>query len=118
MRHHKKGKKLGRKKDSRKALKKNLAQALILNEKIKTTKAKAKFVQPFVEKLISISKDKSLVSKQRIHTLLANKEAEKKLIKEIAPRCLEKKKGGYTRVLKLGKRKGDGAETVLIELVK
>ncbi|MEW6407194.1 MAG: 50S ribosomal protein L17 [Patescibacteria group bacterium] len=116
MRHRKKGKKLGRKKDQRRLLCKNLAADLILKEKIKTTEAKAKFARPYLEKLITIAKKKNLFVKQRLHSLLSNKKAEKKLLTVIAPKYKERK-GGYTRILKLKERKGDGAQIALLELV-
>lgn len=116
MRHRKKGKKLGRKKDQRRLLRKNLAADLILKEKIKTTEAKAKFVRPYVEKLITIAKKKNLFAKQRLHSLLSNKKAEKKLLTIIAPKYKERK-GGYARILKLNERQGDKSPIVLFELV-
>lgn len=111
-----KGKKLGRERAQRKALEKILATNLILNEKIETTINKAKFVKPMVEKLISLSKDKSIDSKRQIKSIINNKEAEKKLIKELAGKYKEKE-GGYTRILKIGERKGDNALMVKLELV-
>jgi len=116
MRKRKKGRKLSRKKDQRKALLKSLAETLILTEKIKTTKAKAKEVSRFVERQISRAKIGNLASRR----LLANffsPQTVKKLMGEIGPRHKERK-GGYTRVIKLGPRKSDGAKMAIIELVK
>ncbi len=120
MKHCKKARKLGRKKDQKKALLKVLATNLILKEKIKTTEAKAKEVRPFVEKLITKSRTRSAVNNLSDVKYLAKylpKEARKKIIKEIGPRYQERA-GGYTRIVKLGLRKTDGAKMAIIELVK
>ncbi len=116
MTHRKKERKLGRKIGPRKALAKNLITSLILHNKIKTTKAKAKFIQPKVERIITIAKKKTLASKRRIHALLVSKKAEKKIISELVEKYKERK-SGFTRILKIGRRKGDGAEMVQIEFV-
>jgi len=120
MSYSKKGRKLGRKKDQKKALLKILAANLILKEKIKTTEAKAKEVRPFVEKLITKSRitgnDNNLSVAKYLAKYLSDK-ARKKLIKEIGLRY-QKRTGGYTRIIKLGLRKTDGAKMAIIELVK
>jgi large subunit ribosomal protein L17 len=116
MRHRKKGKKLGRKTGQRQALLKSLAVNLILNNKIKTTQDKARLARPFVEKVITLAKEKSLNSKHRIHDLITNDAAEKKLAKELAVKFKDRK-CGYTRIVKLGERKGDNALLVQIEFV-
>jgi len=116
MRKRKKGRKLSRKRDQRRALLRALASALFLQEKIKTTEAKSKEVSDFAEKRITRAKIGSLVSRR----LLAREfspEIIKKLFNDIAPKYLERK-GGYTRIIKLGKRKSDGAKMAIIELVK
>ena len=116
MRKRKKGRKLSRKRDQRRSLLKSLARALFLKEKIKTTLAKAKELTPFVEKQITRAKIGNLYSRR----LLASRfspEIAKKLVEEIAPRYKDRK-GGYTRIIKLGERKRDGAEMAVIELVK
>jgi len=116
MRKRKRGRKLSRKRDQRKALLKALASALFLREKIKTTEAKAREVSIFVEKQITRAKISNLSSRK----LLAKKfspEIVKKLVNEIAPKYKERK-GGYTRIIKLGLRKSDGAKMAIIELVK
>jgi len=120
MKHCKKGRKLGRTKDQRKALLKTLASNLILREKIKTTEAKAKEVRPFIEKLITKSRVTGATNKLSAVKHLAKylpKEARKKIMKEIGPRYQERA-GGYTRIIKLGPRKIDGAKMAIIELVK
>ena len=116
MRKRKKGRKLSRKKGQRRALLKSLASALILNEKIKTTEAKAKEIAPFVEKFITLGRKGNLASRRRLSRFFSSKIV-KKLIDEIAPRY-KTRQGGYTRIVKLGQRKSDGAKMALIEFVK
>jgi large subunit ribosomal protein L17 len=116
MRKYKKGRKLSRERDQRKALLKSLAGNLFLKEKIKTTKAKAKEIAGFSEKIITKAKKGDLSSRRLLGTLFGKKIV-KKLVDEIAPRYKDKK-GGYTRITKLGPRKSDGAEIAIIELIK
>lgn len=116
MRKRKFGRRLSRKKDQRKALLKSLARALLLKEKMKTTEAKAKEVSFFVEKSITKAKIGNLSSKRFLSKFFSPKIV-KKIINEIAPKYKERK-GGYTRIIKLGPRKLDGARMVIIELVK
>ncbi len=129
MRHRVKGKKLNRNSGQRKALQMNLALALIQNERIKTTRAKADFVRGHVERLITVAKRglakaeatgqaEVAVHARRIAASRLNNDrvVVQKLFDELAPRYAERE-GGYTRILKLGPRKGDNAEMVLLELV-
>ena len=116
MRERKKGRKLSLKRDQRKALLKSLATALILKEKIKTTEAKAKEISPIVEKFITKAKKGDLSSKRFISRFFTPAVV-KKLVNEISPRYKERQ-GGYTRIIKLGQRKSDGARMAIIELVK
>ena len=116
MRKRKRGRKLSRKKDQRKALLKSLASALFLKEKIKTTEAKAKEVSRLAEKLITQAK-KTDLSSRRILVRVFTAKLVKKLVEEIGPRYKDRK-GGYTRIIKLGPRKSDGAKMAVIELVK
>jgi large subunit ribosomal protein L17 len=116
MRHRKKGKILDRKKSAREALLKNLATSLILYEKIKTTKAKAKTVKPLVEKIITLAKNNNLTSRRQLITLLYHKKAVAKALEVLGPRY-QQRKGGYTRIVNLGLRPGDGAEIAQIELI-
>ena len=116
MRKRKKGRKLNREKDQRRALLKTLASALLWREKIKTTEAKAKEVSSFVEKFITLAKKKDLASQRRLAQFFPPPLV-KKLIDEIAPRY-QARKGGYTRIVKLGRRKSDGASMAFIELIK
>jgi len=115
MKHGKKNRKFGRKQGQRKALLKILAANLILAEKIKTTEAKAKGLQPFVEKLITKSKNNNLLSIRYLSRYLPEK-IRKKIIEEIGPRYKERA-GGYTRIIKLAPRKTDSAKMAIIELV-
>ena len=114
MKKRKKGRKLSRKRDQRKALLASLAESLILKEKIKTTEAKAKEVSGFVEKKITKAKAGTLVAR-RILTKFFSEKTVKKLVNEIGPKYKDRK-GGYTRITKLGARKGDGAKMAIIEL--
>jgi len=116
MRKRKKQRKLSRGRDQRRALLKSLTSALLLKEKIKTTEAKAKEVSSFVEKKISRAKIGDLASRKLLAQEFSPAIA-KKLVKEIAPRYKERK-GGYTRIIKLGPRKSNGTKTAIIELVK
>ena len=118
--------KLGRTSDQRKAMLRNLATALIVSERIETTEARAKEVRSVVEKLITLGKKGDLASRRNAAKTLRNVEilnedettqtALQKLFGEIAERYAERQ-GGYTRILKVGPRRGDGAESVIIELV-
>jgi len=122
MRKRKKGRKLSRERNQRRALLKSLASALLLNEKIKTNEAKAKEVSSLVEKFITQAKKGNLTSRRLLAKSLgggrvASKKIVKKLVEEIGPRYKERK-GGYTRIIKLGPRKSNGAKMAIIELVK
>lgn len=116
MRKHKKGRKLHRKTSQRKALLKGLATALVLEEKIKTTEAKAKELQPFIERYITYAK-KGDLSARRIIEKIFSKEAGDKLFKELGSRY-KTRRGGYTRITKIGVRAGDKAKMAVIELLK
>ncbi len=116
MRKRKKGRKLSRKRNQRRALLKSLARELFLKEKIKTTETKAKELLPYIEKKITRAKIGDL-SSRRILGREFSPEVVKKLINEITPRYKERK-GGYARIIKLGPRKSDGAKMAIIELVK
>ncbi len=117
MKHLKKGRKLHRKRDQRKALIRSLVHNLILKEKIKTTLAKAKEAQKKIERLITIAKKQNLTAYRRLKKDLPKKSLNK-LYYEIAP-LYKDRKGGYTRIIKtMITRKGDGAELVILEFVK
>jgi large subunit ribosomal protein L17 len=115
MKHHNNIRKLGRTKDTRNALMRSLAQSLIKNERIKTTEAKAKELRPYVEKLITSSREETLASKRSAVATLGIVEG-KKIIDDVAPRYKDRN-GGYTRISKLPRREGDGAKMAIIELV-
>lgn len=116
MRHLKKGRKFGQKAGTRKALLKSLVSALILKEKIKTTEAKAKETRGLVEKFITKAKKGDLSSRRFLIRYLPQKVV-KKLMEEISPRHKERR-GGYTRIIKLGLRKKDAAKMAIIEIIK
>jgi len=107
---------LDRLSSGRRALLANLAESLILYEKIKTTKAKAKAVQSYVEKLITVSKKNTLAARRELIKDLYTQNAVKKLMEVLGPRYAERH-GGYTRVIATKTRVGDGAEEAFIELV-
>jgi large subunit ribosomal protein L17 len=118
MRHLKRGRKLGRNSEHRRALMRNLACALFEHERIITTVEKAKEARPFVEKLITLAKKDTLHARRLVLSRLANKEMTAKLFKEIAPRFADRP-GGYTRVLKrMERRLGDAGKTAFLELLK
>ncbi len=116
MRHRKKGRILGRTKGPRQALIKNLAASLILYEKIKTTEAKAKEIRSYVERLITKGKANNLAARRLLLRRLPTENSVKKVLEVLSPRYQERK-GGYTRIVKLPRRRGDGAKSVLIEFV-
>lgn len=114
--------KLGRTTDARMALFRNLASDLIIHERIETTEAKAKELKSIVEKMITLGKRGDLHARRQAASFLYNQEASEdesviqKLFNDVAARY-EDRQGGYTRVLKLDTRQGDGAKTAIIELV-
>ena len=117
MRHLNKKVTLDRKTAARRSLLANLAESLILYEKIKTTKAKAKALRPVLEKLITKAKMNNLTARREISKVLYTKSAIKKMMEVIGPRYAERH-GGYIRIVPLGKiRVGDSCEEAVIELV-
>ncbi len=116
MRHGKKVNHLGRKSAHRKALLKNLANALIEHKRINTTVAKAKALRRYIEPLVTKAKDNTMHNRRVVFSYLQNKYAVTELFTEVARRVGERP-GGYVRVLKTGFRKGDGAEMAMIEFV-
>ncbi|MDI6751696.1 MAG: 50S ribosomal protein L17 [bacterium] len=117
MRHRKKKLKLNRTAEHRKALLLSLTTELFKHETIKTTLAKAKMARGLIERLISLAKVNSLANHRRIVSFISNKEMVKKLEREIAPN-FSVRQGGYTQIIKLGRRHGDSAEMAIIKLVK
>ena len=117
MRHQKAGRKFGPNPAQRKAMLRQLAVAMILHERIMTTEAKAKELGPIVEKLVTIARENTLHHRNLLMQRLAHERAMFKLIDVIAPR-FEGVNGGYTRISKLGPRRGDAAPMALIEFVE
>ena len=110
------GRKLSRYKDHRKALLRGLTSELIQRERITTTLAKAKETRIVAEKLITHGKKGTLHHRRLALAQVPNKTVVKKVFDEVAPRYADRA-GGYTRIIKLGRRQGDGAEIAVIELV-
>jgi len=116
MRHNKKVNHLGRKSGHRKALLANLASSLILKKRINTTEAKAKALKPYLEPLVTKSKEDTTHSRRIVFSYLKDKVATAELFRTIAPKVADRP-GGYLRILHTGFRQGDGTEMVLIEFV-
>ena len=116
MRHHKAKRTLGRSRDQRTALMRNLAESLILHGKIKTTEAKAKELRPFIEKLVTMARKGTLAARRTVASRLAREDVARKLVADIAPKYADRA-GGYTRITKLSPREGDGAKMAVIEFV-
>lgn len=116
MRHQKAGKKLKRDISGRRALLRGLVTNVIEEERITTTVPKAKAAKPLVEKMITLAKRDTLHSRRQAASYLLKPEAVQKLFEKLGPRFTQRN-GGYTRIVKLGWRKGDGAETAKLELV-
>jgi large subunit ribosomal protein L17 len=116
MRHGKKIKKLGRTKSHRKAMLANMAASLFMYQMIKTTETKAKEVRKLAEKLISLAKRGDLHAHRQVYDVIKDRKLVKKLFDEIAPKFADRE-GGYTRVSKLGARRGDGAPISVVELL-
>lgn len=115
MRHHSSKKKFGLKRNQRNALVASLALSLILKEKIKTTEVKAKALRPVVEKLVSRGKTNSVASRRLLSSRVGDLGA-KKLVDVLGPKYKDRK-GGYTRIVKLGNRPSDRASMAVIEFV-
>jgi len=117
MRHRKKGRQLSRTASHKKATLRNMATSLFRHERIRTTEAKAKELRPFAEKLVTLSRRDDVHSRRQVRRHIQDREILTKLFDDIGPRFVGRE-GGYTRILKLGARKGDGAELALIELTE
>jgi large subunit ribosomal protein L17 len=116
MRHRMKGRQLGRTSSHREAMLRNMAISLFRHGRIETTTAKAKELRPFAERLITLAKRGDLHARRLAARKVADKDVLFQLFDSIGPRFAERP-GGYTRVLKIGHRQGDGAEMAMIELV-
>ena len=108
--------KLGRTSESRKAMLRAMTTYLFENGKIETTFYRAKEVQPVAEKMITLGKKQGLANYRRALAWITKEDVAKKLFDEVAPKYADRN-GGYTRVTRIGPRKGDGAEMAVIELV-
>jgi large subunit ribosomal protein L17 len=115
MRHRRQGPKLGRSSAHRTAMAANLATALLEHGHVQTTEAKAKLARGVAERAITLGKANTLHARRQAIALLRNKPITYRLFNEIAP-AFQDVNGGYTRIIKLGPRQGDGAEMVLLEL--
>jgi len=116
MRHRKSFNHLGRNASHRKAMLSNMATSLIVHKRITTTLAKAKALRAYVEPLITRSKDDSTHSRRIVFSMLQDKGAVVELFREVAVKVADRP-GGYTRIIKLGKRLGDNADMAMMELV-
>ena len=116
MRHRKGGFKLGRNTSHRRALLRNLVTSVILNDRIQTTITKCKASRPLVEKMVTLGKDGSVHARRQALAYLMTPESVDRLFATVAPRYADRN-GGYTRIVRIGKRQGDNAEVAYIELL-
>lgn len=117
MRHKKKGRKLGTDSSHTKAMKKSLVGALLANDRIKTVEARAKEIRPDVDKVITWAKKGDLHSRRLAIAAVGDKELVREIFEKVEQGMFKDRQGGYTRILKLGNRKGDNAPMVIMELV-
>ena len=108
--------KLGRPTDQRKAMLRGMVTLLLENGQVETTLTRAKEVRAMAEKMITVAKNTDLHSKRQVFAFVTKEAVAKKLFDEIAPKYAERN-GGYTRIIKIGPRRGDAAEMAIIELV-
>lgn len=116
MRHGKKAVKLGREKNHRDAMMRNMVTSLLAHEHVSTTSAKGKELKRRAEHMITFAKRGDLHSRRQVLRHIADKSVVSKLFDELGPRYSERK-GGYTRLVKIGPRRGDGAEMCIVEFV-
>ena len=116
MRHRAKHRQLSRTASHRKALLANMATSLFQHERIVTTEAKAKELRPYAERLITLARRGDLHVRRLVESRLKDRDVAQRLFKEVGPRFATRP-GGYTRIIKLGHRAGDGAEIARIELL-
>jgi large subunit ribosomal protein L17 len=116
MRHGMRHRKLGRTSAHRKAMFRNQLTALFTHERIVTTLAKAKELRPLAERMVTVAGTGTLPARRKILTMVSDKEVVRRLFDDIAPRFTDRP-GGYTRIMRLGRRRGDGAELAIIEFV-
>jgi len=117
MRHNIHAKKLGRTTAHRTAMFRNQLASLVQHQKIRTTLSKAKALRPVAEKMITQGREDTVHSRRQVRRWLPNRSDVKRLFDTISPRFLNRP-GGYTRIIKLGPRRGDGAEMAILELVE
>ena len=117
MRHNYKGRKLGTDFSHTKAMKKSLVNALFLNDRIKTVESRAKEIRPNVDKIITWAKKGDLHSRRLAIAALGDKELVREIFEKVEQGMFADRQGGYTRIMKLGPRKGDDAPMVIMELV-
>ncbi|MCJ7611361.1 MAG: 50S ribosomal protein L17 [Candidatus Aminicenantes bacterium] len=116
MRHLVHYRKLGRTSAHRRALLRNLVTSFLERERVRTTLAKAKEARPLAEKMITLAKKNTLATRRQALTFVTKRDAVSKLFKDLGPRFAERP-GGYTRIVKLAPRPGDGAAMAMLELV-
>ena len=116
MRHRSKGRQLSRTSTHRRAMLNNMATSLFAHGRVVTTEAKAKELRPFAEKLITLARRGDLHAMRLVERKIKDRAVRERLFKEIGPRFAARP-GGYTRILKLGHRPGDGADVARIELL-
>jgi large subunit ribosomal protein L17 len=116
MRHRAKGRQLSRTSSHRRALLNNMATSLFEHGRVVTTEAKAKELRPFAEKLITLARRGDLHARRLVERKIKDRETLSRLFSEIGPRFAARP-GGYTRILKMGHREGDGADIARIELL-
>lgn len=117
MRHHKGRSKLGMMTSHRKAMLRNMARNLVRYERVQTTERRAKEARRVIERLITLTKNDSVFSRRRAYDVLSDRDLVMKLFKEIAP-LFSAKKSGFTRIIPVGFRRGDGAQMVILELTE
>ncbi|HET9943601.1 MAG TPA: 50S ribosomal protein L17 [Terriglobia bacterium] len=116
MRHRNEGRKLSRNTSHRRALLRNLVTSLLEHGRLMTTLPKAKEIRPLAERIITLGKRDSLHARRQVHSYLLKDATAKKVFETIAPKFAGRK-GGYSRIIKLGNRQGDGADIAIIELL-
>ncbi len=116
MRHNYKGRKMGTSFAHRKAMKKNLVNALFLNDRIKTIETRAKEIRPDVDKIITLAKRGDLHARRQAIALTGDKEVVREVFLKVEQGLFQDREGGYTRIMKLGNRKGDNAPMCIMEL--
>lgn len=116
MRHRNAGRKLSRNTSHRRALLRNLVTSLLDHERLVTTLPKAKEVRPLAEKMITLGKRDSLHARRQVQAYVLKEAIAKKVFDTIAPRFADRN-GGYSRIIRLGNRQGDGADMAIVELI-